>query len=94
MTNDTTFVGTLADGVKAEDFAKIVVKDSNTANKTTDQCTNGIGGLIYHDGSITSEDGTVLDAEDKGYRYSGCNPNNYICFGPGSENYNSGKSTV
>lgn len=94
MTNDTTFVGTLADGVKAEDFAKIVVKDSDTANKTTDQCTNGIGGLIYHDGSIKSEDGTILDADDKGYRYSGCNPNNYICFGPGSEDYNSGKSTV
>lgn len=41
----------------------------------------GDGGLYYHNREIISEDSTVLDAEDKSYRYSGKNPNNYVCFG-------------
>ncbi len=44
----------------------------------------GQGNLLYHDTSL--ENG----AEDNGYRYSGNNPNNFICFGPGSEDYNKG----
>ena len=58
-------------------------------------CPNGIGDIIKHDGTIDVDgDGTPDDAGDNGYRYSGCNPNNFICFGPGSESYNNGTSTT
>ena len=40
----------------------------------------GYGGLYYHDGQ-----GTYINADqeagDNSYRYSGANPNNYVCFG-------------
>ena len=44
---------------------------------------SGDGSLLYHNSLLTN------GAEDNGYRYSGNNPNNFICFGPGSENYSS-----
>ena len=42
--------------------------------------SDGVNGLYYHDGtgSYTNAD---EEAGDKSYRYSGANPNNYICFG-------------
>lgn len=42
----------------------------------------GTGGLYYHDGvgSYAS-----LEAGDNSYRYSGANPNNYVCFGSDAE---------
>ena len=41
---------------------------------------DGINGLYYHDGqgSYTNAD---QEAGDNSYRYSGANPNNYVCFG-------------
>ncbi len=42
---------------------------------------SGDGELLYHNSFLT--DG----ANDHGYRYSGDDPNNFICFGPGSESY-------
>ena len=41
---------------------------------------DGINGLYYHDGqgSYTNAD---QEAGDNSYRYSGTNPNNYVCFG-------------
>ncbi len=45
---------------------------------------SGEGELIYHNSLL--ENG----ANDQGYRYSGDDPNNYICFGPNSETYNNG----
>ena len=41
---------------------------------------DGVNGLYYHDGqgSYTNAD---QEAEDNSYRYSGANPNNYVCFG-------------
>ena len=41
---------------------------------------DGINGLYYHDGqgSYTNSD---QEAGDYSYRYSGANPNNYVCFG-------------
>ena len=47
------------------------------SNKSIPIATN----IYYHNGTIISEDGTVIDANDKSYRYSGANPNNYVCFG-------------
>lgn len=42
--------------------------------------TDGENGLYYHDGqgNYTNVD---QEAEDNSYRYSGENPNNYVCFG-------------
>ena len=42
--------------------------------------SDGINGLYYHDGvgSYTNAD---QEAGDNSYRYSGANPNNYVCFG-------------
>ena len=39
---------------------------------------DGVNGLYYHDGVGTY--GT-LEAGDNSYRFSGANPNNYVCFG-------------
>ncbi len=47
---------------------------------------SGEGELLYHNSQL--ENG----ANDHGYRYSGDDPNNFICFGPGSEDYNNGTS--
>ena len=44
--------------------------------------TDGENGLYLHDGSGTY--GT-LEAGDNSYRYSGANPNNYVCFGSDEE---------
>ena len=37
--------------------------------------TDGENGLYYHDADLTN------GAQDNSYRYSGANPNNYVCFG-------------
>ena len=41
---------------------------------------DGVNGLYYHDGvgTYTNAD---QEAEDNSYRYSGADPNNYVCFG-------------
>ena len=39
---------------------------------------DGVNGLYYHDGQGVYG---YLEAEDNSYRYSGSNPNNYVCFG-------------
>ena len=40
---------------------------------------DGESGLYYHDIDLAN------GAQDNSYRYSGANPNNYVCFGPGAE---------
>ena len=46
--------------------------------------SDGINGLYYHDGQ-----GSYINADqesgDNSYRYSGANPNNYVCFGSDEE---------
>ncbi len=44
--------------------------------------TDGENGIYYHDGAGTY--GT-LEAGDNSYRFSGANPNNYVCFGSDEE---------
>ena len=53
-------------------FANYIINDVYTAD--------GENGLYYHDGvgSYTNAD---QEAGDNSYRYSGANPNNYVCFG-------------
>lgn len=45
---------------------------------------DGVNGLYYHDGvgTYTNAD---QEAGDNSYRYSGANPNNYVCFGSDEE---------
>ncbi len=47
----------------------------------------GLGTLEKHDANLLN------GAQDNSYRYSGNNPNNFVCFGSGSENYNNGTGT-
>ena len=53
-------------------FASYIINDVYTAD--------GENGLYFHDGvgSYTNAD---QEAGDNSYRYSGANPNNYVCFG-------------
>ncbi len=50
----------------------------------TQYTEDGNNGLYYHDGvgSYTNAD---QEAGDNSYRYSGANPNNYVCFGSDAE---------
>ena len=45
--------------------------------------TQGDNSIYFHNGTITSEDGTVIDANDSSYRYAGASEsvNNFVCFG-------------
>ena len=45
--------------------------------------TDGDNGLYYHDGQGTYTNADQ-EAGDNSYRFSGANPNNYVCFGPGA----------
>ncbi len=47
--------------------------------------TDGDNGLYYHDGVGTYANASE-EAGDNSYRYSGANPNNYVCFGSDAEN--------
>ena len=42
--------------------------------------TDGDNGLYYHDG-VGTYTNAAQEAGDNSYRYSGANPNNYVCFG-------------
>ena len=57
-------------------IASYIINDVYTAD--------GENGLYYHDGvgSYTNAD---QEAGDNSYRYSGANPNNYVCFGSDAE---------
>ena len=46
--------------------------------------TDGENGLYYHDG-VGSYTNAGQEAGDNSYRYSGVNPNNYVCFGSDAE---------
>ena len=53
--------------VYAPIFSDYIINDIYT--------TDGENGLYYHDGDLAN------GAQDNSYRYSGANPNNYVCFG-------------
>ena len=60
-----------ADIIIQEDEMKPTLADYITGLYTTD----GENGLYYHDADLAN------GAVDNSYRYSGANPNNYVCFG-------------
>ena len=64
-----------ADIIIQEDEMKPTLADYITGLYTTD----GENGLYYHDADLAN------GAQDNSYRYSGANPNNYVCFGSDEE---------
>ena len=71
------------DRITIPTFAEICREEkSNTlaCKVATNYTEDGENGLYYHDGvgSYTNAD---QEAGDNSYRYSGANPNNYVCFG-------------
>ena len=70
-----------------EEFMPTMVADicesgDNLASCIADLNTlagDGADNLYYHDADLTN------GAQDNNYRYSGANPNNFVCFGPGAE---------
>ena len=58
--------------------AEIIIQQNKLqtlAEYVISQYTDGSNGLYYHDANLAN------GAEDNSYRYSGANPNNYVCFG-------------
>ena len=69
--------------VSSEYSTSVTTKNPTLANYIINNVytgTDGDNGLYYHDGtgSYTNAD---QEAGDNSYRYSGANPNNYVCFG-------------
>ena len=67
--------------------AEIIIQQNELKPTLAEYITNlytedGENGLYYHDGVGTY--GT-LEAGDNSYRFSGANPNNYVCFGSDEE---------
>ena len=58
--------------VKKESFADYIINNIYTED--------GANGLYYHDGVGTYTNASE-EAGDNSYRYSGADPNNYVCFG-------------
>ena len=70
--------------------AKLMIQQESQSNQTLADYvisqytgTQGENNIYYHNGTITGDDGTVLDAGDNSYRYAGASDsvNNYICLG-------------
>ena len=57
---------------KKETFADYIINEVYTED--------GVNGLYFHDGVGTYANANQ-EAGDNSYRYSGANPNNYVCFG-------------
>ena len=81
-TSATTLEPTLADVCSnGDNLASCIKTLYNTAGE-------GTVDLYYHNGS-GSYTNASLEARDNSYRYSGANPNNYICFGTTSSSCSS-----
>ena len=59
---------TLAELCSGKTFSECIMTQAYTG-------TDGENGLYYHDADLAN------GAQDNSYRYSGANPNNYVCFG-------------
>ena len=67
-------VGTLAELCSGKSMAECIATQLYTVD--------GTNGLYFHDGQ---ESYVSLEAGDNSYRFIGANPNNYVCFGPGTK---------
>ena len=72
-------------------YSNVFVASSKTSNPVTLASyvksqytgTQGENSIYYHNGTIKTDDGTVIDAGDNSYRYAGASEsvNNFVCFG-------------
>ena len=76
LQKDEIMPPTLAELCSGMTFAECIKEVAYTAD--------GEGGLYYHDG-VGSYTNANQEAEDNSYRYSGADPNNYVCFGSDAE---------
>ena len=67
--------GTLAELCSGKSMAECIATQLYTVD--------GENGLYFHDGQGAY--GSLFEIGDNSYRFSGANPNNYVCFGPGAE---------
>ncbi len=88
LDNDTSYqikiYGIDSNGQTTKEYNETIKTDAilTLANyiKNTIYSSDGVNGLYYHDGVGTYTNANQ-EAGDKSYRYSGANPNNYVCFG-------------
>ena len=73
LQKDEITIPTFADICREENSNTLACKVATTYT------TDGENGLYLHDADLAN------GAQDNSYRYSGANPNNYVCFGPGAE---------
>ena len=82
-----------ADVIIGEEKLATTLADVCTGGETLASCITslynergeeGANGLYYHDG-VGSYTNATEEAGDNSYRYSGSNPNNFVCFGSDSE---------
>ena len=76
LQKDEIMPPTLAELCSGITFAECIKEVAYTAD--------GENGLYYHDG-VGTYTNAVQEAGDNSYRYSGANPNNYVCFGSNAE---------
>ena len=69
LQKDEITIPTFADICREENSNTLACKVATTYT------TDGENGIYYHDADLAN------GAEDNSYRYSGANPNNYVCFG-------------
>ena len=68
-------------------ISSVTIGGNTVTTRDNEVFANYDGDLYYHNGTITTtslgidDNNTILDAEDLSYRYSGPNPNNWVCFG-------------
>ena len=82
-----------ADVIIGEEKLATTLADVCTGGETLASCITslynergeeGANGLYYHDG-VGTYTNAAEEAGDNSYRYSGSNPNNFVCFGSDSE---------
>ena len=73
LQKDEITIPTFADICREENSNTLACKVATTYT------TDGENGLYLHDADLAN------GAQDNSYRYSGANPNNFVCFGPGAE---------
>ena len=90
--NENTGKTFAADVIIGEEKLATTLADICTGGETLASCITslynergeeGANGLYYHDGVGTYTNATE-EAGDNSYRYSGSNPNNFVCFGSDS----------
>ena len=91
VTDASTMGGTFNAGIAVKSYDRQAEGLEVCIGDTLSNCitnvvytTDGENGLYYHDGT-GSYTNASQEAGDNSYRYTGANPNNYVCFGSAEE---------